>query len=397
MNEAMNVAISIESLEVREGDIDAFFEVPFTVYARFEPYVSPMRSDLLRFLDTSANPAFESADDLAVFTVHRDGKALGRLTAHVHRASQRRHAHASAFFGYFDCIDDTSLAHALLDRAEGWANARGCDELIGNVEMTAMQQMGVQTSGFAATPYTDQHCNPAHIARQLETHGFTRDFPMRTFEACLDSVDPDRLLGAAQRAILDDEAFTFAPIERRSLKNRLCEAHGLLNAAFVDNPGFVALSDEEFAFQSGEMRWIMDRRISAVLHYLGEPVGTVICIPDLSGFVKATRSRFGLMTPWHYLRHVMHRERAVLIFYAVHPDFQGRGINGALLHRVVVAMQAVGYRTMGCTWIGDDNKASLRQMEKLGAQELHGLHLFRKRLTPISAEAGESATGEMLA
>jgi len=32
------------------------------------------------------------------------------------------------------------------------------------------------------------------------------------------------------------------------------------------------------------------------------------------------------------------------------------------------------------TWISDENTASLRQMEKLGARRLHRLHLFRKAI-----------------
>jgi RimJ/RimL family protein N-acetyltransferase len=70
----------------------------------------------------------------------------------------------------------------------------------------------------------------------------------------------------------------------------------------------------------------------------------------------------------------------VIIFYAVCRRFHGRGLNGAMLARVLDALRRRGYQHLGITWIADVNRASLRQTEKLGARPLHRLHLFRKAL-----------------
>jgi hypothetical protein len=51
-----------------------------------------------------------------------------------------------------------------------------------------------------------------------------------------------------------------------------------------------------------------------------------------------------------------------------------------MLYRIALALQEAGYRTLGGTWIADINAPSLRQAEKVGAQPLHRLHLFSKRL-----------------
>jgi hypothetical protein len=59
---------------------------------------------------------------------------------------------------------------------------------------------------------------------------------------------------------------------------------------------------------------------------------------------------------------------------------QGKGLNGAMLHRVTSALKQAGYHSLGLTWIADVNGASLRQVERLGAKRLHRLHLFTKRV-----------------
>ena len=76
----------------------------------------------------------------------------------------------------------------------------------------------------------------------------------------------------------------------------------------------------------------------------------------------------------------MKPRRAVIIFYSVSPSHQNRGLNGAMLHKVTVALKAAGYESLAITWIADVNGASLRQMEKLGARTLRRLHLYRKSL-----------------
>ena len=106
----------------------------------------------------------------------------------------------------------------------------------------------------------------------------------------------------------------------------------------------------------------------------------IVCIPDLNPFVKATGSKLSWFSPYHYVRFRLRRDRAVIIYYSVKRELHGRGINGAMLHRVVSSAKQAGYRMLGGTWISDENTASLRQAEKGGASALQRLHFFSKSL-----------------
>ena len=368
-------------IEIVERNFEAFFQAPFAAYGDDSLYVSPMKSDLKRFLNGARNPVFTDDNQITFFTAHRNGRVLGRITAHVHSASNSLYGENRAYFGYFDCSDDQEVATALLTAAEDWAERRGFDEIAGNFNLTAMQQIGVQTDGFERAPYTDLVYSPPHIHKLLEAAGYERLFPMTTFESDLELIDPSMLMGPQQRELEASPDFTFAPINRRTLCARIEEARVILNDAFADNPMFVPVSAEEFDFQARDLKWIVDPRISAVLYHRGEAIATIICIPDLNPFLKAVGSRLGLSAPWHYLRHKMRCDRAVLIFSAVRRAYHGQGVNPFVLHRVLSAMKAAGYRHAGGTWIADVNKASLRQREKMGATPLHRLHLYRKQLT----------------
>lgn len=363
------------TVELRQGDVAAFFEAPFNAYARADGYVSPLRSDIVRMLDPARNPLWQAGNPFAFWTAHRAGRPIGRIIAHVHRQSNARHGTERAQFGFFDCAADADAARILLDAAADFARVQGQSELVGNFNLTAMQQAGVMTDGFGAQAYTDMVVNPPHVPRLLEANGFARFFPMQTFE--LDLVTHGDF---AARSIDAAAGFAFAPIACASFAERMEEARLVLNDGFSDNPMFVPLTAEEFRFQAGEMMSILDPRLPSVLMHEGRPVGTIICIPDLNGLLAATRSRIGLATPFHYLRYRLRRRRAVIIFYSVASDMHGQGLMGAMLARTVAALRGAGYAKLGITWIADANAASLRQMERLGATPLHRLHLFRKAI-----------------
>lgn len=369
-------------IEIRTGDRRAAFDVPFHVYGSASPYVSPMWSDLDRMLDPQRNPlGRDGRGRFELFTAHREGRAVGRIVAAIHDASNARHGTTRGQFGFLDCADDHDVFRHLTGAAEAWLSARGATEIAGNFNLTAMQMAGVLTDGFDAVPHTDMMWNPPHIPRLLTEQGYAPFFPMTTVETDLTALQPEGLIGDAQRRILDDPDFRWEPITRRDFKRQLEAARLVLNAGFDRNPMFVPVSPEEYLFQAGEMMWILDPRLSVIVYWRGAPAGVIVCIPDLNPFLKAAGSRFKLSTPWHFLRHRLTRDRAVIIYYSVSPELHGRGLNRAMLAKLAASAKAAGYRTLGTTWIADVNQASLRQMQLMGAKPLHRLHLFGKELT----------------
>jgi GNAT superfamily N-acetyltransferase len=364
--------------ELRERDFESFFRVPFVCYGDATAYVSPMKSDLRRYLDEARNPLFRGHGDFTFFTLHQDRRPVGRIVAHVHHDSNRIHGLRRSYFGFFDCIDDIEVARTLLAAAEEWGRRRGYDELAGNFNLTAVQQLGVVIEGFENRPYTDMQFNPPHIPRLLEACGFEPFFPMSTFELPLGGFDPAVLLGPKQRALFADPAFRFERLTRRDFKRLMADTRRVLSESFAQNPMFVPLTEAEFLFQAGEMMWIVDERISSIVYHDGEPAGVCVCIPDLNPFLRDTRSRIRLGTPWYFLRHRLRRRRALIIFVAVRPGLQNGGLTGAMLYKITTALKQARYERLGVTWISDLNTASLRQIEKLGACKLHRLCLFRK-------------------
>ncbi|MCH2534797.1 MAG: GNAT family N-acetyltransferase [Bdellovibrionales bacterium] len=364
-------------LEVKPQSQSDFFKVTERVYDKSSPFTSLLKSDLIRFL-SNKNPLFSKYGQGEFFVCYKNGKPVGRITAHIHEKSNKLHNLKRGYFGFFDCENDFEVASKLLLSAETWCRSKGMTEIQGNFNLTAMQQVGVMTDGFSNPAYTDQVYSPPHIAEFLNKSGYKPYFPMSTFELDLTKFDPKQLLSEKVQNLLSNPEFEARNIKKKSFLKQIEEVRLILNDGFKDNPMFVPLTSEEFLFQAKDMMWIIDEDLSYTMYKNGNAIGTVVCIPNLNPFLKNTDSKIKLSTPYYYLKHKKQNKSAVIIFYSVHREFHGLGINPTLLYKMTTSLKDKGYETLGFTWIADVNKASLKQVEKLGGQQLHKLHLFKK-------------------
>ena len=77
----------------------------------------------------------------------RDGRVVGRISAHIDRAFNEYQHHDWGMFGFFECEDDAEAAQALLDTAERWLRERGRDRMVGPMDFTTNDEIGVLIAG----------------------------------------------------------------------------------------------------------------------------------------------------------------------------------------------------------------------------------------------------------
>jgi GNAT superfamily N-acetyltransferase len=373
-------------LEIRERDFNSFFKAPYNAYRENSLFVSQMKGDLKRFLSLK-NPLFKSDDDFTFFTVHRDQRPVGRIVVHVHQASNEKYKQKKASFGFFDVEDNFSAAEMLLHRAEDWAKARGFASLTGNFNLTAMQQMGVMIGGFTNPPYVDFVWNAPHVPELLDKLGYKRDFFMNTFEVSVDRVDLDRLMSPKIKALLEDTEYDFVELNKKNISEHLNSMRLILNDGFSENPFFVPLTEAEMDFQSKDLSLIMDEKISALIKHKSDAVGTIVCIPNLNPLLRATGSKIGITTPYHFYKFSRNCDSALLIFASVNKAYQNTGLSAAMLVHMIQALREGGYKKFGVTWVSDANKPVHVLLEKLGAVQLHRLCLFTKNLSKFNLSA----------
>lgn len=376
----------MSALSFIRNDFESFFQAPFEaygeIYGKASPYVSPLRSDLKRMLTPGKNPLFRSQEDFSFFTAidRQFGRLQGRILVHSHPAANTRWKTHRAYFGFLDAVDRPEVTRALLTKAEDWARARGFSELWGNFNLTSMQRLGVVFEDRGGLPFAEQMWTPPYLKEAISEAGYKPCMGMRTFHVALTAETLKHFDDPGAKSLERDPQWKFAPVTKSWFRKNSEALRGIFNEGFAANPLFVPISREEFDFQAAGMTHVMDERISHLAFHRGEPVGALICIPDINPFLKKIGSRLTPLSPLRWYAYKKKASRAVLVFASVKPRFQGRRVNHVLTKLTLSGLIRAGYEELGVTWVGDDNRASQKYMRLMGAQLQHRLYLMRKSL-----------------
>jgi GNAT superfamily N-acetyltransferase len=138
----------------------------------------------------------------------------------------------------------------------------------------------------------------------------------------------------------------------------------------------VPITADEFRFQIGPYRRLLDPAINLVAELDGVPCGFVVAAPDFTPLLKRLDGRLGPRELATFLLGRRHVRGAVIIIMGVQRQLQGAGIMRVLHAELVRALQRRGYRRLTITWIAEVNKRSRATVERLGARPFHRLTLY---------------------
>jgi GNAT superfamily N-acetyltransferase len=366
------------------ADLDRWIRFPRqAVYAAKSPWVPPLDSDLRRFLNPRKNPFFRYGEAQPYLARDASGQVVGRVLAHIYHRHTVRYGERAAFFGYFECLNDPEAARALIDAAASYGAAHGCTVLRGPFNMTAMQEMGILLDGFDAPPAVDETYTAPYYPALLAGAGLRQTFPVTTFRVDdVTATTPGALLGERHRAWLASGRLRIRSANMRQFEEEIETLRELLNDSFYENPYFVPITHDEFWFQIGPYRRLMDPAISVVAELDGVPCGFIIAVPDYNPVLKQMDGTLGPRSLVTFLRERGAVHDASLIIMGTLRQLQGQGIMRLLHAELLRGLQHRGYQRLTVTWVADVNAKSLATVKAIGGHSLHRLTLYEGTITP---------------
>jgi GNAT superfamily N-acetyltransferase len=374
------MAVVVESVRGTRG-VQDFLEVGPRLNAGDAIYSPPLREDLGRAL-SDENPLWrEGRGEREMFVAYDSGKAVGRVLGHVHHASNVRHGEKVGFFGLLECGGELEIGRALIEAVASGHRGRGLTSLRGPYELTITQCMGAVVAGFDEAASFSQSWNGPWLPPVLEALGFVPTMRMTTFRLDdLGSVDPEALIGEKQRAVLARSDVRIRTFDMSRFEADLGEAVRLLNAAFVDNYGFVALSPEEVAFMAGPMKRVVRPELTTIVELAGTPVAVAVMMPDFNVLFRRMGGSLWPLGWARFLAGARTLDAAVAQFIATDPAHRNQGLIRIALAEALRQLKRAGFRTLDGTWISDSNGPSRAQVLAMGMREKHRLALYARPL-----------------
>ena len=369
-------------------DLRAFVELPYRLHSTSPQWIPPLRLERRLFLSPRFNAFFDSGE-AQLFLARRDGRVVGRISAHVDRALNEYHGHAWGLFGFLELEDDPEVAAALFAAAEGWLRERGRDRMVGPMDFRMNEECGVLIDGFEREPMVKQNWHPPYYQRLCEeSAGLEKVVDLYMWELHISdraSMVP-AIFELAERA-RTDHGISIRRMRRRHLRRELDLFGEIYNDAWKRNWGFVPYSDEDLDHYAQELQLVFAREWFMVAEHEGEPVAIAITVPDVNQVLRRMRGRLLPAGWWHFLRRRRIVDRCRVGFLGVKPDYQHTGVAAALYveHFDTAAVDRIKWGEMG--WILENNTPMNRGMEAMNGRIVKRYRMYERRFEAAAEPA----------
>ena len=341
-----------------------FLRVPYLVY-RNDPYwVAPLLSERRAVLGRD-NPFFTHAR-MALWVATRNGRDVGSVAGIVDDHHNARHGETTAFFGFFETVNDPGVSQLLLGAVRTWAGRLGMTRLLGPMNPSINEECGLLVEGFTAPPVVMMTYNPAYYAGLLAAAGLERRKDLLAYRMTVDDRHLARLERLGARALGRADGVTVRSVDKHALARDLTRLQEVYNAAWENNWGHVPMTTAEIAFMARRLLPVLDEKLVLLAEVRDETVAFILTVPDVNEVLgrlngRLLSPRLALVLP--YLVGLRRPRFVRVVAMGVKREYRQRGIDAALIARSFRAAMTAGYERCEISWVLDDNPL----MQSMGA------------------------------
>lgn len=361
-----------------------FVKVPFRIHRDHPQWVPPLIFERMQFLDPRKNPWFEHGE--AEFLIaEREGEAVGRISAHLDRRWDEFQGGNDAMFGFFETVEDADVARALLEAAAEWAAERGRDRVLGPMDFTTNDEIGILIEGFDRRPMILEPWHPPYYRQLMESSGFGKAMDVLMWELNFgDLKDGERFdpaIHVAATKALRDEGIEIRNMRKRDMATEVRRFMDVYNEAWGKNWGFVPITDAEVEFQAKNLKQVLNEEWTFMAEKDGEVVGAALTLPDINQVMARMNGR---LLPFGWLRFLRGRagiDRLRVFALGVKHEYRRTGVAAGLyLKHLETAARPGAIKGGEMGWILETNEPMNRAMEGMGGQVVKRYRLYERAL-----------------
>jgi len=374
--------VTIRPVRTRR-ELKRFVKVPFLLHRDHPQWVPPLIFDRMQFLNRAKNPYFEHAE-AEYFIAERDGEPVGRITAQVDQRWDEYQGGDDGMFGFFETIDDREVAAALLGAAEEWLRARGRTRLLGPMDFTTNDELGILIEGYEIRPMILQPWHPPYYRELLDGLGYGKamDLLMWHLElgelAAGDQFAPE--IHAAAAKALRDEGIAIRSIDKGNLGEEMGRFAGVYNEAWADNWGFVPATEAEIEFHAKLLKQVIDEDWAFIAEKEGDTVGVALSLPDINQVLARMGGR---LLPFGWLKFLTGKrkiDRIRVFALGVKHAYRHSGVAAGLYLKHLENASPDGVPAGETGWILETNGPMNRAMEGMGGKVVKKYRVYEKEL-----------------
>ncbi len=275
------------------AELDAFIRYPWEIYRDDPMWVPPLIPMQRDFLNRDKGPFFEFGQ-AEYFLARRDGKIVGRISAHLNGLYEQHHDKNTGFFGFFECENRQETANALFEAAAAWVRERGKTRIHGPLSFGIYDEVGLLVDGFDSPPSMMQTHNPPYYEDLVKGWGFAKTYDWYAYKiGWKPGMDVEKLT-RLRDSILTRQKCEIKPIERKEFAKRGPQIKELFNDIWSKNWGHVPLTDKQYEDIFVTLQPLVRPDLETMILDGDDIAAFAVVSPDMNRSVKKFNGKFGL-------------------------------------------------------------------------------------------------------
>jgi hypothetical protein len=358
-----------------------FEEIPELLHGTDPSFTPPFPGSIVKLISSKSVFAHKHGE-IHPLIAFRDGRPVGRIAAIVNRSHNDYNHDTIGFFGFFDFIEDVSVARALVESALAILKEKGLTVMRGPYNPSINDDCGILTEGNDRPTFISMPWNPSYYARILKEVGLASVRTLYAWEIPLASKEPPGRVTKIVNWLKKRNNVSIRTIDMKNLEKELATIHRLYNQCLDRNWGFYPIALEDLLHAADDLKAIADPSIIVFVCADGREVGFSLALPNVNEVFYASRGRKGILRFLEMALRLQFQKIKTdrLTVLGVEPAYRDKGLSALLFFESFRIAQAK-YRLSEVSWVEANNTEILEGAELMGGHRTRTYEIFEK---PIS-------------
>ncbi|MCH7513456.1 MAG: hypothetical protein IH947_05860 [Bacteroidetes bacterium] len=359
-----------------------FLLFPVALYKNIQVWIRPLDKDIEAVFDDDKNKAFRHGKCIRWIIRDDSGKTIGRVAAFVNnKIVNKGNEQPTGGMGFFECIKNREVAFDLFNTCKAWLQQQGMEAMDGPVNFGERDiWWGLLIDGYDREPNYRCNYQLPYYKEFFDAYGFQVYFKQLTFGVNVFDRFSDKIYEKA-RNILADPNYHFDHLKKKNIEKYIEDFRTIYNKAWARH-GVPQISSLQAKAQMQQILPFLDEKIIWYGYYKDEPIAIYMNIPEINQIFKYVNGKLDLIGKIKFLYHKWRKscKKMLGLVYGIVPEFQGKGVDGALIVATgkMVQEEYRRYPVLEMNWIGDFNPKMIRVVEQLESKVVKTHVTYRK-------------------
>ncbi len=369
------------------ASVGEFMQVPHVTQGHDPYWIAPVALIEGPRLNPKSNPWFQHGEAV-LFIAERDNKPVGRISAQVDQNHLKIYNDATGFFGFFESIEDQSVADALFKAASDWLREKGMKRVVGPFSFNINDESGLLIDGFNCPPRVAMgHAQP-YYQGLVEAAGFTKVVDMRAYLTPMDTALPFKQLKWLKRSLERNPRLAVRSLDPKRYDEDFAAIVDIWRAGWVENWGSIPMTEAEGKHLAKETKLILIPELVSIATVDGKPAAMCMALPDFNEMIRDLKGKlfpFGwAKLLWRVLTRRSFLSGTRVILMGVVPEYKNKPMGSQLALLTVGAVRdaslKLGMPVCEMSWVLETNTQTCHSIEDIGGRIYKTYRMFEKAL-----------------